>query len=514
MTGAGLRAVRAARGRCPRPLLAFAIRELGCVAGRDGDRRATTRRRTTATRSTSATAARSCRRPTPRSPRAIAAVGPLADVPRGDGWHGPRRRASSTRYLDTVAGLAGDGPRDLRHRLHAAARRRRHARSRQVLETRRLRRAARRRRSRSEPDPDFPTVAFPNPEEPGAMDLAMALAARARRRPGGRQRPGRRPVRRRGARTPHGWRMLRGDEVGALLAAPPAAPRRAPAPTPCSIVSSSLLGKIAAAAGQPYAETLTGFKWIGRVDGPGVRLRGGARLLRRPRARAGQGRRLRAAAALRARRRARRPRAAPWSTCSTTSPLDARPARHRPALGAGRPTSRRSPPRWSGCATTPPTALGGLRGRAGRRPRRGRRRRCRRPTGCATGSPSGARVIVRPSGTEPKLKCYLEVVVPVDPEAGVDAARISAAAPARRAARRHQGRRRASERPARAVRRPATTTKRDRRARPGRRSRARPAAAYDLRAELVLLLGARRDAAAARGRRRRAALIRCSTKSG
>ena len=38
----------------------------------------------------------------------------------------------------------------------------------------------------------------------------------------------------------------------------------------------------------------------------------------------------------------------------------------------------------------------------------------------------GARVIVRPSGTEPKLKCYLEVVVPVNPEDGVDAARIAA----------------------------------------------------------------------------------------
>ena len=39
----------------------------------------------------------------------------------------------------------------------------------------------------------------------------------------------------------------------------------------------------------------------------------------------------------------------------------------------------------------------------------------------------GARVIVRPSGTEPKVKCYLEVVIPVDPEDGVDAARIAAA---------------------------------------------------------------------------------------
>jgi phosphomannomutase len=76
---------------------------------------------------------------------------------------------------------------------------------------------------------------------------------------------------------------------------------------------------------------------------------------------------------------------------------------------------------------TPPAALGGLRvetvddlgrGDGGLPPTDGLRYRLEH----------GARVIVRPSGTEPKVKCYLEVVVPVDAEAGVDAARISAAA--------------------------------------------------------------------------------------
>ena len=60
--------------------------------------------------------------------------------------------------------------------------------------------------------------------------------------------------------------MLRGDEVGALLAHHLMSRGRT-GTWATSIVSSSLLGRMAAAAGQPYVETLTGFKWIGRVPG-------------------------------------------------------------------------------------------------------------------------------------------------------------------------------------------------------------------------------------------------------
>jgi phosphomannomutase len=126
------------------------------------------------------------------------------------------------------------------------------------------------------PDPDFPTVPFPNPEEPGAMDLALALArsvhpdvviasdpdadrcAVATPDPAAAT-----PA------DPTGWRMLRGDEVGVLLGAhviergvDPGGPRAVLAR---SIVSSRLLGAMAEAAGLPGVETLTGFKWIGRV---------------------------------------------------------------------------------------------------------------------------------------------------------------------------------------------------------------------------------------------------------
>ncbi|HEY5783185.1 MAG TPA: phospho-sugar mutase [Microlunatus sp.] len=117
----------------------------------------------------------------------------------------------------------------------------------------------------SEPDPDFPTVGFPNPEEPGAIDLALALALRT----GADLVVANDPDADRcaiAAPIDGTWRMLRGDELGALLG-DDALRRGVNGTYACSIVSSSLLAAMAAAHGQPFTATLTGFKWIGRVPG-------------------------------------------------------------------------------------------------------------------------------------------------------------------------------------------------------------------------------------------------------
>ncbi|MCT2276859.1 phospho-sugar mutase [Micromonospora chalcea] len=117
----------------------------------------------------------------------------------------------------------------------------------------------------AEPDPAFPTVSFPNPEEPGAVDLLVALADRT----GADLAVANDPDADRCAvavRDAGSWRMLRGDEVGALLA-DHLMRRGVTGLYATTIVSSALLRAMTAARGLPYDETLTGFKWIVRAGG-------------------------------------------------------------------------------------------------------------------------------------------------------------------------------------------------------------------------------------------------------
>ena len=118
------------------------------------------------------------------------------------------------------------------------------------------------------PDPDFPTVAFPNPEEPGAIDMSIALAKKVNADLVIANDPDADRCAAAIKDPKHGWRMLRGDEVGALLGEYLA--RTAPDRSGYfanSIVSSSILRKIASHYGMPFTETLTGFKYLSKVDG-------------------------------------------------------------------------------------------------------------------------------------------------------------------------------------------------------------------------------------------------------
>ena len=118
-----------------------------------------------------------------------------------------------------------------------------------------------------EPDGAFPTVAFPNPEEPGALDLAYATADSAgvdliiANDPDADRLAV--AIKDRGA-----WRRLTGNEVGALLgwrAAERHQGSGTPAALAASIVSSPALRAVAGHYGIPYSDTLTGFKYVNRV---------------------------------------------------------------------------------------------------------------------------------------------------------------------------------------------------------------------------------------------------------
>ena len=295
--------------------------------------------------------------------------------------------------------------------------------------------------AQAEPDPDFPTVAFPNPEEPGALDLALADARRLgadlvvasdpdgdrlavavpdpRAARGGRRR-------RRGS----GWRVLTGDQVGALLGASllertagQAAPEaRLVAST---VVSSTLLSKIAAAAGVRYAETLTGFKWIARAaDGvPGARFVFGYEEALGyavgdvVRDKDGFG------AALAMLRLAEGAKSAGRSVLDVYDDLERAHGVHLTSQLTLRTADQDQV--MSRLRAAPPEAFGGepvsgltdLAAGSGMVPR----------ADVLIFRLAGGRVVLRPSGTEPKIKCYIEIT---EPTAGrsLAAAREAAAA--------------------------------------------------------------------------------------
>jgi phosphomannomutase len=302
--------------------------------------------------------------------------------------------------------------------------------------------------AQAEPDPDFPTVAFPNPEEPGTLDLALAQAARdgadlvLANDPDG----DRLAVAAPDPVTPSAWRVLSGDQAGALIgsyllektAVEPGPERRLVATT---VVSSTLLGKIAAAAGARYAETLTGFKWIVRA-GQGVP---GSRFLFGYEEALGYavGDVVRdkdgISAALTILSLAATACAAGQSLWDRWDALEAvhgvhltaQVTLHVPAPAAIMGRLRAAPP--AALAGQPVTGSDDLDAPPGRPGDPGA------PGGAGghgePGLPAadvliyrlpGARVVIRPSGTEPKLKAYLEVVEPATP-ATLAAARVAAA---------------------------------------------------------------------------------------
>ena len=420
MVGAGLRAQVLPRP-LPTPVLAYAIRELGCVAGvmvtashnppQDNGYKVYLGDGSQIVPPADAGISRE-----------IDAVGALESVPRGEGWERLGDEVVDS-YKAKVAALVDAGtPRDLVSvytPLHGVG-------GETVAEV--LERAGfpapHVAVAQAEPDPEFPTVAFPNPEEPGAMDLAMALAEEV----GADVVLANDPDADRCAAAvpgPHGWRMLRGDEVGALLA--DAALRRGVQGVyATTIVSSSLLGTMAAAHGQEYRETLTGFKWLGRVDGLAFAYEEALGYCAAPelvRDKDGVSALLRLAelaATLKAEGRTLDDRLDDIARTYGLHATDQLSVRVTDLAQIDAAMSR--------LRAAPPVSLGGLavehvddlaEGSADLLPTEGLRYVLA----------EGARVVVRPSGTEPKLKCYLEVVVPVEEgeSGGVDAARIAAA---------------------------------------------------------------------------------------
>ena len=254
------------------------------------------------------------------------------------------------------------------------------------------------------PDGNFPTVAFPNPEEKGALDLAMALASSKdadliiANDPDADRVALALP-------TENGWQRLTGDQVGLILADEIASKAKS-GTLACSIVSSSVLAKVADHYGLDFKATLTGFKWISKIpnlifgyeealgyciDPDHVADKDGV------------------SAALLLANIARRERAAGRTLWDLLDDLGARYGFY----ATGQISIRVSDLSIIGktmqsIRTAPPKELAGL---AASFTDMSLGSKDLMPTdGLRFDLADGRRVIIRPSGTEPKLKCYLEAV--------------------------------------------------------------------------------------------------------
>ncbi len=255
ITGAGLSALVLPRP-LPTPVLAFAVRQLRACAGV----MVTASHNPRADNGYKVYLGDGAQIVSPADAEisaAIDAVGPLAGVALADGWQRLGDEVVED-YLDAVIGLSLVPDREVRVAytpLHGVGRDvllAAFARAGFPVPTVVAEQAA--------PDPDFPTLAFPNPEEPGATDLLLATAARA----GADIALANDPDADRLAVAVEG-RLLTGDELGVLLADHILRHTSGDRLVATTIVSSSLLGKLARAHGVAYAETLTGFKWIVRA---------------------------------------------------------------------------------------------------------------------------------------------------------------------------------------------------------------------------------------------------------
>jgi phosphomannomutase len=366
----------------------------------------------------------------------IGAVGPLAGVPLADD-DDPRIAAAGGDLIDAyvagaVAQATAPGARDLRivyTPLHGVGRDVLAA----VLAGAGFAPAVV-VEQQGEPDPDFPTIAFPNPEEPGALDLALALAAAEAADVVVAHDPDadRLAVALPDPAGPGGWRALSGDEIGVVLADwllehGEGADRL----VETTVVSSSMLGRLAAARGVAFAETLTGFKWLARaaLDRPDLRFVYGyeealgscvGTLVRDK-----DGFTAALAFAELAATEKQRGRTVLDRLDDLARELGVHATGQRSVRFEGADGLTRMRSAVDGLVAVPPATLGGVNVESVEDLRRGGRLP---PTDGVVLRGDGVRLIVRPSGTEPKLKCYAEAVVVVTGQVELAEARTRGAA--------------------------------------------------------------------------------------